>query len=407
MKNVKHISNSNKARIFSGNIAPRLLASMTAGLMVAAPIALNPTTAHAQVYNSPIQVTVNGQYINVGDVAPTVENGRVLVPLRGVLESLGATVDYNPATATVSARRGATQLSLQIGSTQAFVNGRATYLDVPARTITGRTVVPLRFMSEALGATVNWNSSTRTVAISTGAGTGTGGGVVVPPDNTYYPPTSQLPTEQSTTIYGTVSRDLRNNGRRLEVTTDTGVVVEVRNRNNTLNTFNVGDYVVVQGQYRNNVFVADSISLVNNAGGNAVVRGTVVSVISGNRITVRGDNGVVFTAISNTPLSVNVTPGDIVQVSGTRNANNNNVRNATVTLLTNVNNNPVTGQNVDFRATVVSYDEIGRSLQVRGDNGQIYLVRYFGNERFYSGDRVRVVGNAYEGVTTATSVSRY
>lgn len=95
--------------------------------------------------------------------------GRVLVALRGVFERLGATVDWEAATQTVLAVRGSIVVELQIGSRQARVNDRVVLLDVPARIIGARTLVPLRFVSEALGATVQWQEATRTVLIATGA----------------------------------------------------------------------------------------------------------------------------------------------------------------------------------------------------------------------------------------------
>jgi hypothetical protein len=112
-----------------------------------------------------ITVSVNGQPLNFGSVPPVSQDGRVLVPLRGVFESLGAIVDYNAATHTIDALRGETRLQLTLGSRTAVVNGNAVTLDVPAQTSLGRTLVPLRFVGEAFGAQVNWNSSLRAISI--------------------------------------------------------------------------------------------------------------------------------------------------------------------------------------------------------------------------------------------------
>lgn len=129
-----------------------------------------PPLVHAQtaavVVSVPIQVLVNGRAIDFQGVPPIQAGSRVLVPLRGVLEALGATVDFDNATQTVFAVRGATQMQLRIGSTQATVNGQSSTLDVPAQARLGRTFVPLRFVSESLGATVNYDSARRTVTIS-------------------------------------------------------------------------------------------------------------------------------------------------------------------------------------------------------------------------------------------------
>ncbi|CAN0438304.1 unnamed protein product, partial [Phaeothamnion confervicola] len=91
------------------------------------------------------------------------------VPLRGIFESLGAQVEYNAATRAIQATSGATTVQLSIGSRDASVNGKIATLEVPASTIGGRTLVPLRFVSEALGAQVKWQAATHTVEIVSGA----------------------------------------------------------------------------------------------------------------------------------------------------------------------------------------------------------------------------------------------
>jgi len=113
------------------------------------------------------RVVVDGQLMGF-DQPPVVAGGRVLVPLRGVFERLGATVLWNPATNVVTAQRGDTQVQLVIGGRQANVNGRVVLLDVPATIVGGRTLVPLRFVSEAMGAQVDWDNATRVVTITSG-----------------------------------------------------------------------------------------------------------------------------------------------------------------------------------------------------------------------------------------------
>jgi len=107
------------------------------------------------------------------DQPPVVLDGRVLVPLRGIFEQMGATVEWENATRTVLAVRGSTVVELVIGRRSAQVNNRTVPMDVPAMIIGGRTLVPLRFISEAMGATVQWQEDTRTVLIfSSGAPAG-------------------------------------------------------------------------------------------------------------------------------------------------------------------------------------------------------------------------------------------
>ncbi len=114
-----------------------------------------------------INVTVDGDVVGFPGQPPVQRFGTVLVPLRGVFEKLGATVMYDSATRTILANRGATTVSLKLGDAQAMVNGQPQTLSLPAQAVSGTTLVPLRFVSEALGAQVQWNGASRTVIIST------------------------------------------------------------------------------------------------------------------------------------------------------------------------------------------------------------------------------------------------
>ncbi|MBA3725219.1 MAG: copper amine oxidase N-terminal domain-containing protein [Armatimonadetes bacterium] len=123
-----------------------------------------------------IGVTVDGRTVSFQGAGPMMMSGRVMVPLRGVLEAMGAYVEYRAATRTIIARRGNTDLELGLGDRSALVNGRTVMLDVPAATVMGSTMVPLRFMGESLGADVRWIESTKSVVISTTGGGDPGGG---------------------------------------------------------------------------------------------------------------------------------------------------------------------------------------------------------------------------------------
>ncbi|MDR3692935.1 MAG: stalk domain-containing protein [Fimbriimonas sp.] len=105
----------------------------------------------------PIQVVVDGTPLEFANQQPTKQNDRVLVPLRGIFERLGAEVRWDPATQTVTARRGRHVIKLGIGLLDASIDGRDVHVDVPAILVGGSTMVPLRFVSEALGASVKWN----------------------------------------------------------------------------------------------------------------------------------------------------------------------------------------------------------------------------------------------------------
>lgn len=104
------------------------------------------------------------------EVDPVIEEGRTLVPLRAIFEEMGATVEWNNDTRTVTAVKGNTTVVLPIGSTRPTVNGVERSLDVPAKISQSRTLAPLRFVGEAFGGTVEWNGTTRTINITSKSG---------------------------------------------------------------------------------------------------------------------------------------------------------------------------------------------------------------------------------------------
>lgn len=114
-----------------------------------------------------VNVVLNGQPVRFDYARPVQINGHILIPVRGVLEQLGAVVDWDQGTQTVHATRQNLSVDLRLGASVARVNGQSVNLDVPAQYLGGSTMVPLRFMSEALGASVVWVNATRTVNIDT------------------------------------------------------------------------------------------------------------------------------------------------------------------------------------------------------------------------------------------------
>lgn len=130
--------------------------------------ALAGTALFAQAgWAAPITVTVDGAPIGFSGTQPAEVQGSVLVPLRGVFEALHADVSYNSATKVINAQKGTTQVVLPLGSTRATVNGQAQTLSQPAQTVSGTTLVPLRFVAQAFGAFVQWHPATSTVEIKT------------------------------------------------------------------------------------------------------------------------------------------------------------------------------------------------------------------------------------------------
>lgn len=113
-----------------------------------------------------ISVNIDGAMQNY-DVMPVIENGRTLVPMRGIFEALGAIVAWDEKTSTVIGVKDDVAIVLQIGNDVAKVNGKNVNLDAPAKIVNSRTMVPARFVAEALGCTVDWDEATQTVIITT------------------------------------------------------------------------------------------------------------------------------------------------------------------------------------------------------------------------------------------------
>lgn len=124
-----------------------------------------------------VNIVIDGEELNL-DVAPQIIDGRVMVPIRSVLENLGALVKWDDETQTVSARKSSKTVSLEIGSNDVTLDKGETnddgsaktetiQTDVAAQLVSDRTLVPLIVISEAMGYSVDWNDETYTVSITT------------------------------------------------------------------------------------------------------------------------------------------------------------------------------------------------------------------------------------------------
>lgn len=100
------------------------------------------------------------------DTPPTIVDGRTLVPVRAIFEAVGATVTWDGDTRTAVGIHGDVTVAIQIDNSTAYVNGEPRTLDVPAKIINGRTMVPARFISEAMGCDVTWYQDTQTVGVA-------------------------------------------------------------------------------------------------------------------------------------------------------------------------------------------------------------------------------------------------
>ena len=111
-----------------------------------------------------VKVVIGGNEVKF-DQPPIIENGRTLVPLRAIFEELGANVTYNDSNKTIIATKDDNEITLAIGSNVMSRGTKRTKLDVVAKVVNGRTLVPLRAVSEAFDKDVSWESKTKTVVI--------------------------------------------------------------------------------------------------------------------------------------------------------------------------------------------------------------------------------------------------
>ena len=126
-----------------------------------------------QIRDDDIKVLINGQTV-MFDVSPQLINDRTMVPMRKIFEDVGAVVEWDEATQTVTAKRHTsdtwdiytTEVKLTIGEKTIYINGVPQEIDVAPVVINDRTLVPVRFISEALGAKVEWLDESQVVKIT-------------------------------------------------------------------------------------------------------------------------------------------------------------------------------------------------------------------------------------------------
>lgn len=118
-------------------------------------------SAHAA---SEIKVTVNGEVLET-PVPPVMVDNSVLVPMRSIFEALGAKLEWNQQEQKVTSTKDAVVIVLTIGSNTAEKNGEKVKLAAAPQSVNGSTLVPLRFVADALGSSVEWVPATQTVAI--------------------------------------------------------------------------------------------------------------------------------------------------------------------------------------------------------------------------------------------------
>ncbi len=148
------------------NIFKRSLALVLSVMLIAGLLCTGVSAAN----DRPVRVELDGKAVDFTDAEPTIIDGRTYVPFRAVFEALGAEVDYDAATRTVSAARNGTTVRIPIGSNMIEVTNGAisysNYMDAAAFVSeAGRTYIPVRYAAEALGCCVGWDADDRTVIL--------------------------------------------------------------------------------------------------------------------------------------------------------------------------------------------------------------------------------------------------
>lgn len=161
--------NNNKAKFQEVECVKRIWTALLAAIL------LIPMTFQSQAQAAVnISVLIDGVKLYTPQ-APIMIQGRVMLPMRSIFEALDASVKWNQKTKTVTATKNGTTVILKINSKTATINNKTVALDVPAKNLKGNTMVPVRFVSEALGQKIGWNSKTKTVTVKTTNNSGGGG----------------------------------------------------------------------------------------------------------------------------------------------------------------------------------------------------------------------------------------
>ena len=123
-------------------------------------------TVTASVSEKDVTVIFDGETLKF-EQKPIIVEGRVLVPLRDICEKLGADVEWESSTQSITITKDSTSLNVSIGSRMMYINNNRypLYLDAPPQIVNGRTVMPIRAVVEELGGEVQWDETERTVSI--------------------------------------------------------------------------------------------------------------------------------------------------------------------------------------------------------------------------------------------------
>lgn len=130
----------------------------------------NQVASKSYPLSADISVTIDGKRQKY-EQSPVIREGNTLAQLRAIFEAMGAAVDWDAGTQTATGRKGGTTVSLKVGDRKVTINGKTIELEVPVQLINGYTMAPARFIGEAFGGVLSWDSKARNVVIKTSAKT--------------------------------------------------------------------------------------------------------------------------------------------------------------------------------------------------------------------------------------------
>ncbi len=132
-------------------------------------VVLAVTCFATMAFAADVSVKLDGETLSF-EQPPVIIEGRTLVPLRAIFEALGASVEWDGDTKTVTSAKGDVTIKLTIGSNVLYKNAESVELDVPAQIVgEGYTMVPARAIAESYGVTVDWDDATKTVILTSPA----------------------------------------------------------------------------------------------------------------------------------------------------------------------------------------------------------------------------------------------
>ena len=208
----------------------------------------------------PISLYVNKQFIQTTIMDPIQLDNRVLVPAREVFEAMGAKVDWNSTLKRVTVEYNQKKIVLIVNNNEAIINGETVLMDVPGKIINDKIMIPIRFVSEAIGMKVEWDSENRAVWIegNTQSSTDNSGSVTSP---IYSKVQEVVTTETSTQFLTTILASSAMDEVKV-MTLDDKVVIDILNSKSLLNqSISVEENTYIKG-IRTSQFKEDTTRVV-------------------------------------------------------------------------------------------------------------------------------------------------